>query len=286
MPEELFGISINLLIYLGVFLTASFACLAIDFVGDFDEEQKVNRLLPWQTGWVEFGIFFCALILGIIALQLFGSSMMNILGKETVTEVWEIIIGGFSMHAAILLVVGLGMFIYPQVFSIKFNEGFPGKKSNVLTPLFYFLAAYPLVIVTAIGWQIVFMVWEHLGVGLETPPQFLIELINDTEEILPLVLMAVLAIVIAPISEELLFRGCIYRFLKKHTSNYTALTMSSLLFAIIHWNVNSFLPLFLLGMLLCRCYEKTGRIIWPMLFHGLFNLNSLAALLFMPQAPL
>ena len=52
-----------------------------------------------------------------------------------------------------------------------------------------------------------------------------------------------------------------------------------LLFAMMHFNALSFLPLFLLGMLLCRSYERTGNILVPIGFHALFNANNIGLLI-------
>jgi len=97
---------------------------------------------------------------------------------------------------------------------------------------------------------------------------------------------AFLAIVLAPIVEELLFRGALYGGLRKK-SKVLAYLVSTLLFAFLH--ILSFLSLiptttlFLMmllyipsGIALAWAYEKSGSIWTPILLHALMNFIALA----------
>lgn len=96
--------------------------------------------------------------------------------------------------------------------------------------------------------------------------------------------MATLSIVIlAPISEELIFRGIIYRLLVGlfgdkdgmpfaiSRAKVLAAIVSAILFSLVHADVFVFIPLALMGICLCLVYEKTGSIVAPMVLHCLFN---------------
>ena len=78
-------------------------------------------------------------------------------------------------------------------------------------------------------------------------------------------------VVIAPIVEEHIIHGCLYRFLKSQTTVLPAQIASGILFSMIHWNLLSFLPLVLVGIFLARIYEKTGSILVAIWFHAFFN---------------
>lgn len=79
-------------------------------------------------------------------------------------------------------------------------------------------------------------------------------------------------LVIAPIVEEVIFRGCIYRILKSKIPIIFATIISSTLFALIHYNVLSYILLFVLSIFLTYIYERNGSIICPIIIHSLFNL--------------
>jgi membrane protease YdiL (CAAX protease family) len=78
--------------------------------------------------------------------------------------------------------------------------------------------------------------------------------------------------VAAPIVEETLFRGILYRWLRGVLPLTPAMVISGGVFALFHFNALLFLPLAGLGVLLSWIYERTQSI-WPgALVHGLFNL--------------
>ena len=83
--------------------------------------------------------------------------------------------------------------------------------------------------------------------------------------------LAVVAIVLAPISEEIIFRGILYPTVKRLGYPRLALWGVALLFAAIHASLPIFLPLFLLAVALTLLYEKTGNLLAPIAAHALFN---------------
>jgi len=83
--------------------------------------------------------------------------------------------------------------------------------------------------------------------------------------------VALIAIVAAPITEELIFRGCLYPILKQFGGRYSALVISSVLFALIHAHLPSLGGLFVLALCLALVFEYTGSLWAPILMHALFN---------------
>jgi len=79
----------------------------------------------------------------------------------------------------------------------------------------------------------------------------------------------------APILEELLFRGLIYKRLRNTCKPITAAIISSLAFGITHGNLVQFLYAFLAGMLLAYVYEKYKNIWAPIIFHLCANTISM-----------
>ena len=83
----------------------------------------------------------------------------------------------------------------------------------------------------------------------------------------------------APLLEEPLFRGILFRGLDKTCPTYVAMVLSGFLFALIHVNAATLLPLWFLGVAFAWLYWRTGSILAPMLAHFLFNATNLALIL-------
>lgn len=78
-------------------------------------------------------------------------------------------------------------------------------------------------------------------------------------------------VVIAPIAEELLFRGYLFGKLRKHTPLWISILITSLLFAIVHFQWNVGIDVFVLSIVLCLLRVVSGSI-WPaILLHMLKN---------------
>ena len=114
---------------------------------------------------------------------------------------------------------------------------------------------------------------------LPTERQELVDLFTQTKSPALLGFMVVLALAIAPVSEELVFRAGFFRFLRTRIPRWAAYGASAGLFALLHANWVSFLPLFVLGILFAAAYERTGNIAVPILAHALFNLHTLLLVL-------
>ncbi len=92
------------------------------------------------------------------------------------------------------------------------------------------------------------------------------------------VTLGLLAILLAPAAEELLFRGMLYPAIKQAGYPRLAMWGVSLVFACIHFNLATFVPLFVLAILLTALYERTDNLIAPITAHALFNTFNFARL--------
>lgn len=94
-----------------------------------------------------------------------------------------------------------------------------------------------------------------------------------------LVCLALLAVAVAPVAEELLFRGVIYPGLRDRYGRFSATVVSAGVFALFHAEPYVFLPIMVLGVALALLAEKT-RSVWPgIVAHALFNGTAMALLL-------
>ncbi len=78
-------------------------------------------------------------------------------------------------------------------------------------------------------------------------------------------------VVLAPVAEEILFRGYLYGKLKKYIPTIIAAIATSLLFALVHFAWNVGVDVFVLGLVLCALRSLTGSIWAGVLVHMLKN---------------
>ncbi|MDR1590587.1 MAG: CPBP family intramembrane metalloprotease [Puniceicoccales bacterium] len=87
--------------------------------------------------------------------------------------------------------------------------------------------------------------------------------------------MMFLVVVLVPITEEVFFRYFFYRFWKSRLSPWRATLLVSFIFALLHFNLMAFIPLWGMGMFLTFLYERYGNLVPCVLVHGVFNYISL-----------
>lgn len=115
--------------------------------------------------------------------------------------------------------------------------------------------------------------------GLEDLIQGPVREILESEDSAKVAFYLTAAILIAPIWEEVVFRGILYPYCKARFGRWPGLAATSLLFGAIHFHLPSLLPLALLGLVLGLAYERTGSLWSPILLHALFNLGTAINLL-------
>lgn len=95
---------------------------------------------------------------------------------------------------------------------------------------------------------------------------------------------------LAPITEEILFRGLFQRMLRRKSTIWSAIMQTSSLFALLHCssaqglrNVEIFVALFILSCLMGYLYEKTEQLWAPIGLHMAFNSATVGALIYNSQ---
>ncbi|MBM4164660.1 MAG: CPBP family intramembrane metalloprotease [Lentisphaerae bacterium] len=85
-----------------------------------------------------------------------------------------------------------------------------------------------------------------------------------------------LAVIAAPVAEEVLFRGVLFPALLAHSGSFArALVLQALFFGAIHAHLPTFLPLGVAGACFALGYAVTGSLVTPILMHMIFNATSI-----------
>ena len=143
-------------------------------------------------------------------------------------------------------------------------------------------------LVTGLGLVLISMVLALLtsqliqAFGDQVEPQKLVTLIAEEsakkENIPTLIFFVVMAVVVAPIAEEILFRGILYPAIKQIGYPRLAAIGTALLFALFHVNLLTFASLTVVALGLIALYEFTDNLLAPITAHAVFNASNLIML--------
>jgi ABC-2 type transport system permease protein len=103
---------------------------------------------------------------------------------------------------------------------------------------------------------------------------------NESQTLEQRIIIIVLAVAIAPIVEEFVFRFFLYGVVRRYLGRSVGLAANAMLFAAVHAHAPSAVPLFVLGSCFTIAYEWSGSILVPMAMHALFNSLTLTFLAF------
>ena len=109
---------------------------------------------------------------------------------------------------------------------------------------------------------------------LVTTPEYIIDLgqIMQPDSTMGYIFLFLAVVIMAPIGEEMVFRGFLQKFLEQHWKDITrAVLVSSLLFAMIHFNPFWTIQIYLLGVILGFLSWKTNSIIPSIILHSMNN---------------
>jgi len=82
----------------------------------------------------------------------------------------------------------------------------------------------------------------------------------------------ILLVFIAPVFEELFFRGCLYSAIRKRHGFIFSIIATSLLFAFMHGYLFNLLNIIFMGVIVTWIYERRRSLTAPIFFHFLWNL--------------
>ena len=173
----------------------------------------------------------------------------------------------FNPFKKIALGVGSNLFIFYYAYrraGVSLKELFPVKMFNLLV-------LFPIILFLWAAQNLITEVNNALSSVLP-PPTWFFELFNKVFESDYGIYGAILKVaIIAPIIEELIFRGIIMHGLMRNYSKFTAVFVSALMFALFHLNPWQFPATFILGLLLGFLMLRTRNILLCILGHAINN---------------
>ena len=144
-------------------------------------------------------------------------------------------------------------------------------KEGIFKSISGWLMIMPLVLL--IGWFMNEIIGDQGG---SNP---LLELVLNSDEFIPLLFLLITTVVLAPVFEELVFRGVLLPVLVSKVGKISGVLLSALIFALAHLSVGELPPLFVLGIGLGLMRLSSGRLFPCALMHSLWNGVTFASLL-------
>lgn len=166
-------------------------------------------------------------------------------------------------------------FIFSYKYLLKKDKLVMYYEEYDLTSMDMFKASCILVVMLVIGQVVAYNI-------LKTQGDIAYSAYQANSTIDPLIYFLT-SLIIAPLSEELMFRGVLYRGLRDNLpSKFLAAIIVSILFAFMHGTMVHLYITFNLSLLTIIVYEKTGAIGYSVLVHLAYNVLSTFASGFIP----
>lgn len=185
----------------------------------------------------------------------------------------EEVVKGFALYAGLVCFV-LGFLVFR---GMSLTQAF-GLRVRGWSP------------VTVLGWLLMFLpliylcqALVYLWSGPDTRPQPIVDFLLGNPGWRERLAVLAVAVVAAPVTEELIFRGCLYGMARARWGRPAGILLTSLVFAAIHGHAPSFAGLTILAVGLALVYERCGSLWAPILLHAGFNALTIVLAIFWPE---
>ena len=222
---------------------------------------------PWRLDAVMrllLGLFIC-LSGGIFLGQLLFAGMSHLPLDDQ--KFYSSVVGTVFFQGASLVLIHF----FLRSHGMRWREFFRGPSPGVSRTVILGLAAGLAVLPAALLLNSLSAKALSLLLGREPDIQPSIKVLQTSYTFGQRFFFGTAAIVVAPVVEESIFRGVLYPAVKQAGYPRLALWGSSLLFASIHLNLMTFIPLTFLSLVLVWLYERTDALLAPVLTHAFFN---------------
>lgn len=235
---------------------------------------------PWR---VEAVMQLCAAQIACLCLGVGAVSVLHKLGVtgfKQDSDFGSVLLGTLCLQGATWLLIPFFLWQHRLGWREAFGLCGSGLKRTLLTAIGFIVVVLPVVLLLQAA---SLRVLEKLG--FPTEDQAAVTMLANANSPWTTVYLGVFTIVLAPVAEEFIFRGVLYPFVKQLGWPKLAWFGVSFLFALIHLNAPTFVPLFFFALALTWLYERTDKLLAPITAHALFNAVNFVLLLWQMQHP-
>ncbi len=231
----------------------------------------MNRL-AWRFKLPSVSPDFC--------LEIFALYLLGMLLSSQATRLFQ----ADAIRLSILTIPCLlGLVCWPIINGISRQDlitalGFRLESVNkvvrdiIAGPFVYVASLINIVIV--VSFYLLFL--EALNVNTSSGTHPIVPILISDEDRTRSYLIVALAVIIAPLVEEVMFRGALYSWLRARMGAVSAIFTSSAVFAAVHpQGLVGLVPLMAIGATLALLREWRGSLIAPIIAHACFNAGTL-----------
>jgi len=258
---------------IGLCLLIAFTLRIQDRPLSWTEPLRRLEWRPWNwpsAAWIALPLLTVQLIFTLLFI-LFGRIVETENGE---TERFLIILQSLLFHWTGFALIGWSLHRRKLSWSTAFGLRTKGFIRDACWGVVILLGVMPLIL----GYNIVAqMIMEWMGIAPEV--QDVTRIISESSSVSTKIYFALLALAVAPVVEELIFRGILLPAITRMAGVKAAVIVVSVLFAAVHGHWPSFVPLFMLSAALCLAYIYRGSLITSMAMHSVFNSLTIAVIL-------
>ena len=212
---------------------------------------------------ISIGAVFGIVVLSIISAFTVGGLIMGISASSP--EQTD------KLYIYISFFLGQGIILAPPIYYLTIKQR-PILESLRIKMVSLDTIQYSLIF--SIGVLIIIDTIDRIIHQIIPTPDYIIDLsgIMQPDSLLGYVFLFLAVVIVAPIGEEIVFRGFLQKFLEEHWKDITrAVLVTSLFFAMIHFNPFWTIQIYILGVLLGFLSWKTKSVIPSIMLHSINN---------------
>ena len=212
---------------------------------------------------ISIGAVFAIVILSVFSAFTTGGIIMGIStsSPEQINK----------LYLYISFFIGQGVILIPPIYFLTIKEQPIFKSLRIKTVP---LSTIKNTLIFSTGVLIIFDTLDRIINKFIHPPEYIIDLgeIMTPDSTLGYIFLFLAVVIVAPIGEEIVFRGFLQKFLEEYWKDITrAVLVTSLFFAMIHFNPFWTIQIYLLGVILGFLAWKTKSVISSILLHIVNN---------------
>lgn len=221
-------------------------------------------------------------VVALLLLSLFSAAFF--VSPDAAQEAEAAAAGGLSLADLVLQSVSMLLLCVVVLVYLRLVRGFnPAEMFGLrqMTVKRALIFAVPALILSVIAISLgmtLLMAWNG-GDLPDTTTQETVEAFEKNGSIAFRIMLGFMAIITAPLAEELIFRGFLYGVVKRSTDRWFAAFFTAVVFAVVHLHVGTAPQLFFLGLGLAIAYEISGCLLVPVFMHAMFNAWNVAMLI-------